>query len=248
MTPEETSISVFTDIQYADRSACMLDVRVPVGASGFSTIVWFHGGGLTAGERHFVPIVDGGIAQVAADYRLLGRDAERGEDCIEDAAAAVAWVFAHIAEYGGDTSKIFVAGMSAGSYLAMMVGMDPSWLAPHGISNRAIAGIGALSGQASKHFAVREFAGDTDPRYAPKIDRLAPLAHVSPDIPPILCVCGEPPWEWPGRSEENRLLVGSCVALGHKCARFVQCSYCDHGRTYLAALPFLELFVRGELP
>ncbi len=126
----------------------------------------------------------------------------------------------------------------------------PNWhcLAAHGISNRALAGIGALSGQATKHFAVREFAGDKDPRYLPKIDGLAPLAHASADIPPILSVCGEPPWEWPGRSEENRLLIGSCVALGHPCARFVQCAYCDHGRTYAAALPFLEMFIHGELP
>ena len=161
---------------------------------------------------------------------------------------AVAWAFEHITEYGGDPKRIFVAGMSAGSYLSMMVGMDAFWLAAHGISNRALAGIGALSGQATKHFAVREYAGDKDPQYLPKIDRLAPLAHASPDIPPILSVCGEPPWEWPGRSEENRLLIGSCVALGHPYARFVQCAYCDHGRTYPAALPFLEMFVHGELP
>ncbi len=247
-TLSEIPLTTITGISYADRPACRLDVRVPAGATGFATIVWFHGGGLVEGERHFVPIVDRGIAQVAADYRLLGRDAARGEDCIEDAAAAVAWAFAHIAEYGGDPAKIFVAGMSAGSYLSMMVGMDPSWLAVYGLSNRAIAGIGALSGQATKHYNVRNFASDTDPQYLPKIDRLAPLAHVSADIPPILCVCGEPPWEWPARAEENRLLIASCVALGHKKARFVQCDYCDHGRTYSAALPFLEMFVRGELP
>lgn len=242
------SLDTFSDIAYADRPACRLDVRVPAGGTGFPTIVWFHGGGLTAGERHFVPIVDQGIAQIAVGYRLLGRDAGRGEDCIEDAAAAVAWAFAHIADYGGDPAKIFVAGMSAGAYLSMMVGMDGSWLAAHGLSNRAIAGIGALSGQATKHFAVREYAGDKDPQYAPKIDRLAPLAHVSADIPPILCVCGEPPWEWPCRSEENRLLIASCTALGHPRARFVLCAYCDHGRTYPAALPYLEMFIHGELP
>ena len=241
-------LKVFSDIAYADRPACRLDVRVPVGATGFSTIVWFHGGGLTEGERHFVPIIDQGIAQITADYRLLGRDAVRGEDCIEDAAAAVAWAFAHVADYGGDPAKIFVAGMSAGAYLSMMVGMDGTWLSAHGISNRSIAGIGALSGQATKHFAVREYAGDSDPRFLPKIDRLAPLAHVSADIPPILCVCGEPPWEWQCRAEENRLLIASCTALGHKWARFIQCDRCDHGRTYPAALPFLEMFVHGELP
>lgn len=238
----------YRNIAYTDHPACRLDVRVPDGSSGFPSIVWLHGGGLTADERHFIPIVDDGIAQIAVDYRLLGRDAKCGEECIEDAAAAVAWTFARIAEYGGNPGKVFLCGVSAGAYLAMMVGMDASWLAKHGVSNRTLAGIVAISGQATKHFAVREYAGDKDQQYVPKIDRLAPLAHVSSEIPPILCVCGEPPWEWPGRSEENRLLVASCTALGHPRARFVQCPCCDHARAYPAALPYLEMFVHCEMP
>ena len=105
-----------------------------------------------------------------------------------------------------------------------------------------------ISGQATKHFAVRKFAGDGDPQYLPKIDELAPLHWVGADLPPILDVCGEPPYEWKCRSEENRLLVASCVALGHKNARFVECPFCDHGRTFRAALPYLEFFVLGRMP
>lgn len=43
---------------------------------------------------------------------------------VEDAAAAVAWVFNNIENYGGNTSLIFVAGYSAGGYLTDMVGLD----------------------------------------------------------------------------------------------------------------------------
>lgn len=235
-------------IRYAERSGCLLDIRVPTGETNFPTIVWFHGGGLTEGERHFVPLTDDKIAQVAVGYRLLGKGAERGVDCIEDAAAAVAWTMKHIAEYGGDTNKIFVGGMSAGGYLTLMVGMDPKYLAAHDVRCTNLAGLVAISGQATKHFAVRKFAGDNDPQYLPKIDDLAPLAHVSSSLPPILCVCGQPPYEWKCRSEENRLLIASCVALGHKNARFVELDYCDHGRVYKAALPYLEMCVKGKLP
>ena len=240
-------VHVTKDIAYAERQGCVLDVRVPTGETGFPTVVWFHGGGLTGGNRHFVPLADDGIAQVAAGYRLLGRGAEKGEDCIEDAAAAIAWTMKHIAEYGGDTNKVFVSGMSAGGYLAMMVGMDAKYLAAHGVGNADLAGLVAVSGQATKHFAVRKYAGDEDPQYLPKIDELAPLAHVSADSPPILCICGQPPYEWKCRSEENRLLVASCSALGHKDARFVELPYCDHGRAYAAALPYLRMYVRGRL-
>ncbi len=235
-------------IAYADRPGCVLDVRVPEGETGFPTVVWFHGGGLSGGSRHFVPLDTDKIAQVAVEYRLLGKDAKKGEDCIEDAAAAVAWTLKHIAEYGGDAKKVFVSGMSAGGYLTMMVGMDPRWLAAHGVGNTDLAGLVALSGQATKHFNVRKFSGDADPQFLPKIDDMAPLAHVSADIPPILCVCGEPPYEWKCRSEENRLLVASCAALGHKNAHFVELDYCDHGRAYTAGLAYLRMFVEGKLP
>lgn len=235
------------DVSYADSPECLLDVRVPKGETNFPTVVWFHGGGLTGGDRHFVPLADAKIAQVAVGYRLLGKGAKRGEECIEDAAAAVAWTMRHIGEYGGDRGRVFVSGMSAGGYLTMMVGMDPRWLAAHGVRNTDLAGLVALSGQATKHFNVRKFSGDGDPQFLPKIDDLAPLAHVAADLPPIICVCGQPPYEWKCRSEENRLLIASCVALGHRNAKFVQLDYCDHGRAYTAGLPYLELFVKGRL-
>ena len=246
----EASAAVRTErgIEYADSPVCVLYVRVPVGVTNFPTVVWFHGGGLSGGARHFIALADDKIAQVAVDYRLLGKDAARGEDCIEDAAAAVAWTLAHIAEYGGDPAKVFVAGHSAGAYLTMMVGMDPRWLAAHGIENTRLAGIAAVSGQATKHFNVRNFSGDGDPQFLPKIDDLAPLAHVGKDLPPILSICGQPPYEWKARAEENRLLVASCEALGHSFARYVELPLCDHGRVAAAALPYIALFVRGKLP
>ena len=233
-------------IAYADRPGCVLDVRTPVAMTGFPTVVWFHGGGLVKGKRGFVPLKDKKIAQVAVEYRLLGKDAKTGEDCIEDAAAAVAWTMKHIAEYGGDPKQVFVSGMSAGGYLTMMVGMDPGRLAAHGVRNTDLAGLVAISGQATKHFNVRKFAGDADPQFLPKIDGLAPLAYVSADLPPILCVCGQPPYEWACRAEENRLLIASCVALGHKNAKFVQLDYCNPGRVYTAGLPYLEMYVQGK--
>ncbi len=243
-----TKTATVTDIQYADRPECLLDLRYPVGETNFPTVVWFHGGGLTDGSRGFIPLADEKIAQATADYRLLRKETRRGEDCIEDAAAAVAWTLNHIAEYGGDSEKVFVAGLSAGGYLAMMVGMDPRWLGACGRSNLDLAGICAVSGQATKHYNVRKFSGDRDSQFIPKIDDMAPLAHVGKDIPPLLCVCGEPPYENKCRAEENRLLVSSCEALGHPWARYVECPLCDHFRVAKAALPYLELFVSGSLP
>jgi len=230
------------------RESCKLDLKIPDGAKDFKTVVWFHGGGLTGGNKSFIRISDD-IAQVAVNYRLMTKEnGLKGEDCIEDAAAAVAWTLDHIAEYGGDPGKVYVTGMSAGGYLTMMVGMDPKWLKAFGHSNKEIAGLAPISGQATKHFAVREFAGDTDPQFLPKIDALAPLAHVGADFPPIVSICGQPPYEWKCRAEENRLLIASCVALGHPWARYVELPLSDHGRAKTGGVPYVEMFVKGRLP
>ncbi|MDE5887017.1 MAG: alpha/beta hydrolase [Muribaculaceae bacterium] len=49
-------------------------------------------------------------------------------ECINDAAEAVKWVMENISEYGGDPSKIFVSGHSAGGFLTSMIGLDKSRL------------------------------------------------------------------------------------------------------------------------
>ena len=236
------------NVAYAALEQCRLDVKWPKGATNFSTVVWFHGGGLSSGSRHFIRL-DDSIAQVAVSYRLLGQNGlTNGAECVRDAAAAVAWTLENIAKYGGNPKKVFVSGMSAGGYLAMMVGMAPQYLKERGHGLGELAGLAPISGQATKHFNVRKFAGDTDPQYLPKIDALAPLAYCSKDIPPIISICGEAPWEWKCRSEENRLLIASCVALGHDKAWFVSCPFADHDCVFTAGVPYVEMFVQGRIP
>ena len=43
------------------------------------------------------------------------------------------------------------------------------------------------------------------------------------------------------------LLIASCVALGHKNAKFVELDYCNHSRAYTAGILYLEMFVKGQL-
>ena len=101
---------------------------------------------------------------------------------IEDAAAAVAWVFNHIEEFGGDPDLIFVSGHSAGGYLASMVGMDKKWLQTHEIDANRIAGLIPFSGHTITHFTVRKERGIEGTQ--PVVDDLAPLYHVRKDAPP----------------------------------------------------------------
>ena len=132
-----------TDILYRDgdglseyaKQRCRLDVYYPKNQSGFATIVWFHGGGLKGGNR-FVPpeLKEKSVAVVAVNYRLHPN--VKSPTYIEDAAASVAWVFNNIEKFGGDPTKIFVSGHSAGGYLTSMIGLDKRWLARRAMQDR----------------------------------------------------------------------------------------------------------------
>ena len=93
------------------------------------------------------------MAVVAVEYRLNPK--VKAPKYIEDAAAAVSWVFKNIEQFGGDTSLIFVSGHSAGGYLTSMIGLDKSWLQKFSIDANKIAGLIPLSGHTITHFTVR---------------------------------------------------------------------------------------------
>jgi len=195
------------------RERCRLDLYYPLKQTGFATVVWFHGGGLRAGNR-YIPekLKKQKLAVAAVNYRLFPT-----VECpayIEDAAAAVAWVFKNISKYGGDPNLIFVAGHSAGGYLTNMVGLDKRWLAKYGIDADAIAGLIPVSGHAITHFTVREERGI--PWEQPIIDEFAPLFYVRPNAPPILLITGDRRLEFLGRYEENAYFMRMLKVVGHE--------------------------------
>ena len=244
------------DLTSADdyrKEMCKVDVSYAETATNLPVLVWFHGGGLTSGGKGFLhPLCYGDkIVQVGVGYRLLGKHGlTSGDAPISDAAAAVAWTLRHIAAYGGDPKKVFVSGSSAGGYLTMMIGMAPKWLAKHGFKTSDLAGLAPNSGQATTHFAIKQFRNDPRQGIVPVIDEYAPLYHVTnwKDIPPIACITGAPPWEWKGRAEENELLIGTLKGLGHKKAWYVRLPFANHARTMSFGPGYIECFVLGQYP
>lgn len=191
---------------------CVLDFYYPKGQKDFPTVVWFHGGGLTSGEKYIPDALKRkGVAVVAVNYRLYPK--VKVPRYIEDAAAAVAWVFDHIEEYGGDRSLIFLSGHSAGGYLASMVGLDRQWLAAHEVDAHQIAGLIPFSGHTITHMTVRSEMGISNKR--PVIDAYAPLYHVRADAPPLLLLTGDREKEMLGRYEENAYMMRMMKVAGH---------------------------------
>jgi acetyl esterase/lipase len=240
-----TRYATKTDIPYyinaTDKSdeylneRCVLDIYYPENLKGFTTIVWFHGGGLTGGNKEIpYALRDQGNCIVGVNYRLYPK--VKAPVYIEDAAAAVSWVFKNINGLGGDSTLIFLSGHSAGGYLASMIGLDRSWLLKHQVDANDIAGLIPLSGQTITHFSVRDERGI--PGTQPVIDSLAPLFHVRADAPPLLLITGDRELEILGRYEENAYLMRMMKIAGHKNTTLYELDGYDHNMLH-PAFPLL---------
>ena len=223
-------------------SACVLDIHYPENGKDLPVIVWFHGGGLTEGSRTIPDeLRNGGVVVVSPGYRLS--PAVPVKTCIEDAAAALAWVFAHADRYGGSPDKIHLSGASAGGYLAAMVGLDKRYLAAHGLDPDRLAGLVPLTGQMITHFRVRQERGLPDTQ--PVVDEMAPLYHVRKDAPPVLLITGDRELEMLGRYEENAYFARMMKVAGHPRTELIEIQGHDHGEVIPAAHRLLLRRVTG---
>src|SRR3989441_2994099 len=100
-----------------------LDARLyRIGTTPAPTVVFFHGGGWVAGDlethdrqaRNLA--IETGAVVVSVDYRRPPET--RFPGAFEDAFAAASDVFNRVAEFGGDSARVGVAGDSAGGNLA----------------------------------------------------------------------------------------------------------------------------------
>jgi acetyl esterase/lipase len=231
------SVRVLKDLPYKtapateyEQERCKLDLYLPQNAKDFPTIVWFHGGGLTGGDKAggYVGAMGArfarsGIAVASVNYRLSPK--AQFPAYIEDAAAAFAFVHREIAGHGGSAERLFISGHSAGGYLTAMLGLDERFLAKHGLKLGDIAGLVPISGQMITHSTVRQER--KIPKTRPIIDEAAPCYHVRKDAPPFLVIAGSQ--DLPARAEESRLFVACLKAVGHADATYLEVEGRNHG-------------------
>lgn len=217
---------------------CKLDLYYPENTTDYTTVVWFHGGGITGGEK-FIPekLKEKGIAVVAVNYRLSPK--VKCPVYIEDAAAAVAWAFNNIEKYGGSRNKIVVSGHSAGGYLTSMVGLDKHYLAEYNIDANDIELLVPFSGHTITHFTVRKERGIEGTQ--PIIDEFAPLYFVRADTPPIVLITGDRELEMLGRYEENAYMWRMLKVAGNQSVKLFELDGFNHGEM---ASPALEILLK----
>ncbi len=214
-----------------ERSRCVLDVYLPAASHAFATLVWFHGGGLTGGNkdgketvRIAASLAGEGMAVVVPNYRLSPKAGYPAY--LEDAAAAVAWTVRHTSDHGGDAKRVFVGGHSAGGYLTLMVGMDARLLERHGVAPDTLAGLIPVSGQTMTHYAIRSERGLG--RFSVTADEAAPVRYAAEkSLPPMLILWAEN--DMPARAEENAFLVALLKGAKQPHITGVQIPGRDHG-------------------
>jgi acetyl esterase/lipase len=243
--PYRTEVNSEDSLKNDALERCRLDLYAPTDRKDFPTIVWFHGGGLTKGNKSIPDALKNqGFAIVAPNYRLS--PSAKSPEYVEDAAAAVAWTVRNIESYGGSRKRIFVSGHSAGGYLAAMVGLDRRWLQVHDLNADDLAGIIPFSGHAITHFTIR--AERNIPEDQPIVDEMAPLYHVRRDSPPLLLITGDRDLEMLGRYEETAYFWRMLKVAGHPDVELVELMGYDHSGMAEPAFPRLIEFVRKRSP
>lgn len=228
-----SSVEVITsNIQYKNgkdtyiKERCKLDICYDKSKKNSPVVVWYHGGGLTSGQKEIPGLLKKqGFVVVGVNYRLLPK--VKIDECLDDCAAALAWVFQNISQYGGDAKKIFVSGHSAGGYITTMLGLDKTWLSRYGVDANNIAGLIPFSGQMISHFAYRKMNGIDN--LQPTIDKYAPLYHVRKDAAPLVLITGDRNIELFGRYEENAYMWRMMNLIGRPDTQLYELGGYGHG-------------------
>ncbi len=166
-----------TDIPYTEEQTSekqKLDIYIPQSFDGIMPcLVWIHGGAWQYGSKDgLAPEIDTilhhGYIVVSIGYRLSSEDIFPAQ--IYDCKTAIRYLKENSIEYNIDTSRIAVAGASAGGHLAALLGTSSN------IPELEDKSQGSESASSRVH-AVIDFYGPTD----------FLIMDMLPDVPPDSC-------------------------------------------------------------
>ena len=148
-----TAQKLTSDIPYVENGhkRHVLDIYTPEEPADKSLPVmfWIHGGGWQVGDKSDVALkpkalTERGFVFVSTNYRLLPE--VEMDELIGDVARSLGWVRRNIGRYGGDPTRIFVGGHSAGAQLAALICIDDRYLKKEGVSFDVLKGCVPVDG------------------------------------------------------------------------------------------------------
>ena len=148
--PSSKSTSV-KDVSFGPEDWQKLDIYIPEKSSQktYDVVVFYYGGRWETGRREDYKFIgqsftDLGFVTVIADYRKYPE--VKFPAFVEDAARSLSWVYDNIDAYGGDKSRIHVAGHSAGAHIGALLAADPQYLKAFGKERSIIHDFTGLAG------------------------------------------------------------------------------------------------------
>jgi acetyl esterase/lipase len=150
LTVSRAGYHIVRDLAYGPDPRQRLDLYLPDHpAAGAPLILFFYGGSWQSGsKRDYLAFgqafASKGIAVAIADYRVYPQ--VRYPVFLEDGARAFAYLHTHAAEHGINQQRIFLAGHSAGAYIAVMLAADQAYLRRGGASPQWIRGVIGIAG------------------------------------------------------------------------------------------------------
>lgn len=219
-----------TYVEGSDNPRQRLDLYMPRGLDDFPVVIFVHGGyWVGQDKKYFEPVVGlygnvgralarRGIGAVVINYRLVP-DVVFDQQ-FDDVAQAIAWTRDHVDAYGGDPSRLVLAGHSAGGHIAALAGSDEARLADAGVAPGTLRGIAALSPIFDlEHMAANPppdrpnfNATVTTPAFGDDLVGPSPRTHFSADGLPLLVVMGDA--DEPFLLEQIPAAVDELTALG----------------------------------
>ncbi|MBA4341435.1 MAG: esterase [Methylibium sp.] len=219
-------------------------VRSPV-------LVFIHGGywrALDKSDQSFVAPVfaDEGAMVVIPNYSLCpGVGMER---IPLQLTQALAWVWRHAADFGGDPNQIVVAGHSAGGHLAAMLACCDWKTVGHDLPRQLVKGVLSISGLHDLGPIARTPFLQADLKLnADAVKRLSPVNFPPPDAPVYAVVGGQESEEFKRQAQLLRQAWGErTVALCEEVPGFNHFSILNdladpQGRSHQLARKLLDL-------
>jgi arylformamidase len=202
------------DVPYGPDPKHRLDVyHPPAHVTGAPVLIFLHGGSWTHGYKEwmgFMPpaLVDLPAIFVAANYRLAPTHQFPAQ--LEDTLALLDWAQGHIAQHGGDPSRIFIGGHSAGGHLAALACLRRDLWSRHGLGEGTVCACFPVS----TTFDYRGIAEDAGTFLARPEDAAAasPVAYVEGNRVPFLIAWGSADFERARRT--SREMVAALAQAG----------------------------------
>jgi arylformamidase len=145
-------------------------------------------------------------------------------EIVRQCRAAVAWVYKHAPEFGGDPARIHVSGSSAGGHLAAML-LAPGWESEFGMPNDLVAGATLLSGLYDLEPVRLGHPNEWLKLGAADVAALSPLLHLPERAVPV--IVSYAPSETDEFKRQSEAYMAAAMARGCP-VRFVPMSGTSH--------------------